>query len=421
MVDRNAIERALLINVVRTRNWEILIMNNITVDYFTHNNKKLFEYIHGYTTKNEYPDVQIICYNYEITDEELQSYIQILDIQGLCDTLKNEYVKANLRYEVGKLNDYSDEMESSPLDYVNRIGDVYNSLKVLGYTDKTVGLFDNIEEVLRIDASDVISTGFDELDDILIGWKRGEELAVFVARTGQGKSWMGLKFALAAALQGERVGIYSGEMSVQQLQERILCCAKPSFTSSKEDALQFLNEKKPSIRVLTQKELRRKANINDIEEMIVRDKLNLVVIDQLSLMDDITSKPGTPLRQQYGNISNDLFALTTKYNCPIILLAQSNRAGANTEYGPQLDNIAESDAVAQNATRVISMRNDGGILLLQVIKNRYGQSGTSLKYDTDYGINKYRYIKESQSMFGSANTQTRRQIMKDRFGGKDPF
>ena len=246
-------------------------------------------------------------------------------------------------------------------------------------------------------------------------------MAVFVARTGQGKSWMGLKFALAAALQGERVGIYSGEMSVQQLQERILCCAKPSFTSSKEDALQFLNEKKPSIRVLTQKELRRKANINDIEEMIVRDKLNLVVIDQLSLMDDITSKPGTPLRQQYGNISNDLFALTTKYNCPIILLAQSNRAGANTEYGPQLDNIAESDAVAQNATRVISMRNDGGILLLQVIKNRYGQSGTSLKYDTDYGINKYRYIKESQSMFGSANTQTRRQIMKDRFGGKDPF
>ena len=32
-----------------------------------------------------------------------------------------------------------------------------------------------------------------------------------------GKTWIGLKFAMAAALAGERVGIYSGEMSERKV------------------------------------------------------------------------------------------------------------------------------------------------------------------------------------------------------------
>ena len=183
-------------------------------------------------------------------------------------------------------------------------------------------------------------------------------------------------------------------MSLQQLQERIICCAKQSYTSTKEEALQFIKEHNIDIRILTQKELRRKANVNDIEEMIVRDKLSMVIVDQLSLMEDSTSKPGTPLRQQYGNISMDLFSLTSKYNLPIVLLVQSNRQATQEQNGPTLENIAESDAVAQNATRVISMKNENGILTLNIVKNRYGESGLSQRYEVDYGINKYKPIKE---------------------------
>ena len=76
---------------------------------------------------------------------------------------------------------------------------------------EAVDLFDGIENQLGED-KETISTGFKELDAKLKGWRRGEELVVFMGRTGQGKSWMGLKFAFHAALHGERVGIYSGEM-----------------------------------------------------------------------------------------------------------------------------------------------------------------------------------------------------------------
>ena len=415
MIDKNAIEKALLLGVVKNKNWNTLILNGITEQYFSANNKSLYQYIKGYVDKEQYPDLRILGYEFNIDDVSMSEYTSITDLDSLCDTLRKDFVKDKLQFEVGKLNEYSQELESNPYKYIDRIGNVYNNVRSECLHTRSVGLFDNIENILTIDSSNVISTGFKELDEKLIGWKRGEELAVFMARTGQGKSWMGLKFAMSAALQGEKVGIYSGEMSLQQLQERILCCAKQSYTTTKEEALQYITNQHIDIRVLTQKELRRRANVNDIEEMIIRDKLTMIVIDQLSLMEDVTARPGTPLRQQYGNISMDLFSLTSKYNLPCILLVQSNRQGSEQRNGPLLENIAESDTVAQNATRVISMKNENGVLTMNLLKNRYGSAGLTQKYDVDFGINKYKPIFEYNQVGVNDNRQNKvRQMFSSR-------
>ena len=94
----------------------------------------------------------------------------------------------------------------------------------------------------------------------------------------------------------------------------------------------------------------------------------------------------------------DLFTLSSRYQLPIILLVQSNRQGSDQKDGPMLENIAESDAVAQNATRVISMKNEGGVLTLNILKNRYGSSKLIQRYDVDYGINKYKPIQDYSSL-----------------------
>lgn len=416
-VNIDAIEKALLLGIVRDKKWNVLVLNNITIDYFTVANHRLFNYIKDYVDRNEYPDLHILCFEFEIEEQDAREYLEITDLNGLCDSLRNLYVRNKVEVSMGKLNEYSQEILTDPVHYIDRVGEMYNQLRLVGQHTRSVSLFENIEGILSIDSSNVISTGFKELDDKLIGWKRGEELVVFMGRTGQGKSWMGLKFAMAAALKGERVGIYSGEMSQQQMQERILCCAKQTYTSTKEEALQFIKSQDIDIRLLTQKELRRRANVNDIEEMIIRENLTMIVIDQLSLMDDITSKPGTPLRQQYGNISMDLFSLTSKYNLPCILLVQSNRAGSDQRDGPGLENIAESDAVAQNATRVISMKNENGTLTLNVLKNRYGDSKLIQKYDVDFGINKYKPIQE----FNIIQNNSRQTRAKQMFSGLKTF
>lgn len=413
MLDKNAIERALLLGVVKEQNWNILILNNITIEYFSFANQPMYKYIKDYLDTNKsYPELPILCYTFDIDDITFRDYMEITDLPSLCDVLKNEFIRVNVVKETGKLNEHSNELKDNPLSYIQRLGDVYDSLKTLTYSHKSVGLLDNIEEAMQIDPSDVISTGFPELDEILVGWKRGEELVVFVGRTGQGKSWMGLKFALDAALHNETVGLYSGEMSLQRLQERILCCAKQSYTSTKEDALNFLKNNNVDIRILTPKELKRRATADDLEELIVRDNLSMLVVDQLSLMEDKNRgfNNNIPLRQRYDNISNDLYDLSIKYSIPIILLVQSNRAGAQEQEGPGVDNIAESDAVGQNATRVISMKNENGVLTLRVAKNRYGDTGSVIKYEVDFGINKYAHIKENRQEISSLKAAKARQM-----------
>ena len=395
MIDRNALERALLVGVVRQQRWNLFILSDITEDKFTYANRPIYRYIKDYVVLNKYPELPLLAYEFKISDEEMSEYVQIDDLQSMCEALNKEHLRDSLQQGMVKLNEYSQEIQDDPSKYIERLGNTYDTLKRLNYTDKSIGLFDEIEKVLTIDPSNVISTGFKELDDILVGWRRGEELVIFSARPGQGKSWMGLKFAFAAALQGERVGIYSGEMSVPQLQERIICCAKQSYTDTSEQAIQFIKSRNiDNIRVLTQKQLRRRANINDLEEMIVRDKLTMLVVDQLSLMEDCTSKIGTPLRQQYANITLDLFDLSIRYNLPCLLLVQTNRQGALQQNGPSLENLAESDAIGQNATRVITMRNEGGIMTLQLVKNRYGSCDLIQRYEVDYGINKYKPVQE---------------------------
>lgn len=401
MLNKDKIEKSLLLGVIVKKDWETLIRNNITKECFSIANYRLYDYIKGFVDKNTYPEIRIVTNEFNIDEVATEEYLSVSNnLDELCSVLHKEFVKNQLYYEVSQLNNYQDEMALDPDSYINRMSDMIDNLKQISYHTKSVNLFENIDNILQIDPNDVITTGFKELDKKLIGWKRGEELVIFVGRTGQGKSWICLKFAMSGALAGEKVGIYSGEMSQQQLQERMLCCAKQTVTSTNEDALKFIKDKNIEIRLLTQKELRRKATVRDIEEFIIRDHLTMVVLDQLSLMSDDTSKPGTPLRQIYGNITMDLFSLSCKYNVPIILAVQSNRQGGENKDGPAIENIAESDAVAQNATRVISMKNDTNahILTMRIVKNRYGDSNLVQRYDVDFGKNKYKAIVDADAV-----------------------
>lgn len=185
MVDLNAVERALLVNIVKNQTWETLVLNDITIDYFSEANKPMYNYIKQYTDTKTYPDIQLMSYTFQITDDELGSYLAIHDLQGLCDVIKTEFLKDELKYQLTQLNNQKDNIFKDPALYINSIGTVYNNLKVLSFKNRSFDLFDNIEEVLQIDPNDVISTGFPELDDKLIGWKRGEELVTIVGRPGQ--------------------------------------------------------------------------------------------------------------------------------------------------------------------------------------------------------------------------------------------
>jgi replicative DNA helicase len=60
---------------------------------------------------------------------------------------------------------------------------------------------------------------------------------------------------------------------------------------------------------------------------------------------------------------------------PVICLAQANRESVKNKkkgQSPELHDLAESDGIAQNSTRVIALSVLDGILKLSIKKNRYG-------------------------------------------------
>ena len=59
MLDRDAVEKALLLGIVRDKNWQVLILNNINKDYFTYANHRLYQYIEDHVNASKYPELAI--------------------------------------------------------------------------------------------------------------------------------------------------------------------------------------------------------------------------------------------------------------------------------------------------------------------------------------------------------------------------
>lgn len=253
-----------------------------------------------------------------------------------------------------------------------------------------------------------ISTGFELLDEILGGLLPGEDLIVVVGRPGDGKSWTIDKMISTAWELGNDVLLYSGEMSENQVGARIDTLISNvsinSITQGKwneatfdkyEDHISMMEESGNELIVVTPKMLGgRQMTPALLDSMISRYKPKVVGIDQLSLMNEsIPSREQT--RIKYANISKDLYELSAKHGIPIILNAQASRSSKDSATGNiELEHIAESDGVGQNASRVITMTRDdaNNILQLTVAKNRYGEENKTIEYIWDLETGGYTLI-----------------------------
>ena len=411
MVERKDIEYALLLKVVQEQRFEVLLKNNIDANYFSNAGRPMYNHIDDYLNKySEYMHVNNLLKYFNIDSDYYTDLMTLGNVEFLMGALKQSHATDEIVNQLQLLNANSGILYSQPMEFIKKFDSTNDIFKNIGMEKKSVDLLDNIDSILQLDKNNVIKTGFKELDDRLIGWNKGEELVVLMGRPGQGKSFIGLKFALSAALQGCRVGIYSGEMSQEQVQRRLIMLNKCGKALTDSESIEEMRKKQLSLNLLTQKELNGRATVKDLEAMILRDELDFLFVDQLSLMDD-THEKVYDLRTKYANISSDLFTLSTKYALPIILAAQSNREGAMQKDTPQLDNLADSDAVGQNATRVIGMRRETTITTMNVSKNRYGDDKFIQKYDTDFSIGKFTPIMTADANIQQVQQQARRRTL----------
>lgn len=226
--------------------------------------------------------------------------------------------------------------------------------------------FERIEEVHRDkDKLRGIPTGYQDLDNLLGGLQKSD-LFILAARPSCGKTSFVLDLARHAAVkQRVPVGIFSLEMSKEQLVDRMLCAegnidlwkmrtGKLSNVGVNDDftrlshALGVLSEApifiddSSSANVM---EVRTKARRLQMEH-----GLGLLIIDYLQLMEGRT-KGGVENRVlEIGEISRGLKQLARELNVPVIALSQLSRSVELQKPAiPRLAHLRDSGSIEQDA------------------------------------------------------------------------
>lgn len=243
------------------------------------------------------------------------------------------------------------------------------------------------------DLKDRIDLGFENIDEALGGLLPGE-VCLLAARTGVGKSVISCYTAIRWAKQGKKVFIVSLEMKPKQLTHRMdamLGGFNPrvfrnplTSKSTMSKHLASVNSEMelikyaggeiifPGDKVMTPGELRASA------EQICPD---VIIVDGVYLL--TSDGKYAQSWEATKSASNSIKQTSMELSVPVFATSQFKRTGRDdNQYS--LEDLAYSDALGQDADAVLSMtREDDGSLLIQIVKNRNGESfgGSNLSLD----------------------------------------
>lgn len=395
----------ILSKVLDTGNIEIILHNGLNSDYFPNYQKEFKFILDHYRQFNTVPDKETFLSKFpDFTIAKVQE-----PDNYLLDTISEEYLYNKMVPVLKKVEDLMSKEQDSKkaLEYLQQEIPFLTSNLKLEAKDIVKGVDERLQELeKRKDGKFFITTGFRELDNALLGWQRGEDLVTVMGRTNEGKSWVLLKFLEAAWKEGYRVGLYSGEMSSIQMGFRFDTISNNlsnmNLTKGEYDIDQYKKyaeelKTKNSFYIVTPEDLGGDCTITKLEAFVQKYKLDILGVDQYSLMEDETAKPNQPLRTKYDNISKGLFLLSCKYHIPVLAAVQANRAAVakdkkgKTE-GPKLEHISEADAIAHNSSRVIAMHQNDGNLEFEIVKNRIGGRNGHYLYRWLIDTGKFEYV-----------------------------
>ncbi|MBI5412313.1 replicative DNA helicase [Candidatus Peregrinibacteria bacterium] len=252
-----------------------------------------------------------------------------------------------------------------------------------------------------------VSSGFKSIDFLLSGLQPAD-LIIIAARPSMGKTALALSIVQKISIESSQrktVGIFSLEMSREQLVDRMFCSLL-GIDSSKMQKGQLTDRDFQNMGPIMDKlnqapifiddsvtssivELRAKARRLQMEH-----GLDLLVVDYLQLM--TTGNPAYQANrvQEISEISRSLKSLGRELHVPVIALSQLSRAvELRNPKIPQLSDLRESGSIEQDADVVMMLyrrdyyeenlpEDEIGITDIYVRKHRNGPTGRAqLRFD----------------------------------------
>ncbi len=241
----------------------------------------------------------------------------------------------------------------------NRLRAGFVPLRVVA--DESLRVIERLSE--RRELVTGLATGYERFDELTSGLQRGD-LVVVAGRPSMGKTAFALNVAQHAAVKDKRkVGVFSLEMTKEQLFLRLLCSQAKvdahrlrTGTLSKADwtklTLAFGQLADAEMHIddtagISILEMRAKARRLKLER-----GLDLLVVDYLQLVRGRTRYENRT--QEISDISRSLKALAKELDVPLVAISQLSRAPETRggDHRPQLSDLRESGAIEQDADLV---------------------------------------------------------------------
>jgi len=215
-----------------------------------------------------------------------------------------------------------------------------------------------------------IPTGFRSLDNVLAGFQRSD-LIILAARPSMGKTALALDIARQTSIKhGTPVGIFSLEMSSQQLVDRMLAAeagvdawklrtgklSTDAEYESLRNAMESLSkapifiDDQPATNALTMRSVARRLKREH--------GIGLLIVDYLQLMATTNSRQSDSLVQQVTEISRSLKTLARELDVPVLALSQLSRAIEQRRGRPRLSDLRDSGSIEQDADVVMFIHNE---------------------------------------------------------------
>jgi replicative DNA helicase len=313
--------------------------------------------------------LEIVGGMYAITELTIRT-VSAANVEHHARIVLERFLKRQLIKVAGEIIRDSFDDTTDALDEVDRaeqrIFDIAERRLRRSYMGMKKLTKDAIERILSMSSRDSdgitgVPSGFTQLDQLLSGFQPSD-LVIVAARPSMGKTAFALTIAREAARRGKAVGVFSLEMSAQQLVLRLISAdAQVGLQSLRSGRLSGNEMHEIVTRIddlmnakifiddsaaLSPVEFRAKCR-----RMKVEHGIDMVMVDYLQLM----HAPKAESRErEISTISHALKAVAKELNIPVIALSQLNRTlEARSDKRPMLSDLRESGSIEQDADVVM--------------------------------------------------------------------
>ncbi len=324
--------------------------------------------------------------------------------------------------EAAELEELLDQAQKKIYDVTN-VSSIHKFVELKGELDEAWERLDKLHN--SGDGLRGVPTGFKELDEKLSGLQKSD-LIILAARPSVGKTALALDIARQAAVfHNVPVGIFSLEMSSQQLVDRMLASQSNvdawklrTGRGIREDDFSAIRQ---SLDTLSKAPIfiddqpgNNILKMRSVARRLKNEKgLGLVVVDYLQLM--MTTKNYDSMVNQVTEISRSLKNLARELEVPVLALSQLSRAVEQRGGKPKLSDLRDSGSIEQDADVVMFIHREDkakgveesektNIAEILIEKHRNGATG---KVELFFNDKKASFLPLEKAQFSGAESEFR--------------